>query len=631
LMPFLHRRDAEFAEIFIDFPYGRLRALGVLCAFAVKKWFGVCINAIGETTLRGEPMKQKYNWQYLSIVPALLVLLAMVFGLAGAAPGNASPLSQSGPPKVSLDWPVDGEYPPEPLDVLAHAYDPAGNGIVAIKLFINGRQEAAGNVESVGYLVKGTQTWPAGGKKPEPGEYVVEVRAINSDGVSSEPSSARITIAEPEIEIKFTADQTTVRYGDCTTLRWEVKNAEKAQLDGGAVDMQGSRQVCPTEPSHTYSLTAVSPSGKTAQEVVDLTVPPTPKPPPGVEITFEADQSTFKTYGDPITLKWTVKHAQSVKLDGESVAAQGSKQVRPLNPVNTYTLTVVSLEGETFERKITVTVPATPTPVPQPIRINFTADQYTLPNMGSCTTLRWTVSNAQNVRLDGTPVASQGSQRVCPQSLTNNYRLTATASGGRSAEELVTITVTPQAQLSLTADQYTLQQGYCTTLRWQVQNVQAAYLNGGQFSNIPVSGIGAQQICPASTTTYVLTANLLGGGGDSRSVTVSVSAAPPPPQPPPPSGPVDIQFWADDNYINAGECTTVHWHVTGVKAYWVDGHPGAGDDGEKDVCPCSTETYILQVILRDGSEEDREVTVEVSGHCEEPPTECPPSECPGGG
>jgi uncharacterized Zn-binding protein involved in type VI secretion len=577
-------------------------------------------------------MERKYNWRYLKVVLTLLVLSAV---LAGVAPGQASPLPQAGAPRVSLDWPVDGKYPPEPLEILAHAYDPGGNGIVAIKLYINGHPEATGKVESVGYLAKGLQVWPSGGKKPEPGEYVVEVRAVNSDGASSEPSSARITIAEPEIAINFTADQPMVRYGDCTTLRWTVENAEAAQLDGGDVDMQGSQQVCPTEPSHTYRLTAVSSSGKTAQKSVELTVPPTPKPPPGLEITFEADQSTFKRYGDPITLKWLVKHAQAVKLDGESVAAQGSKQVTPLQPTNTYTLEVTSLDGKTYERKITITLPATPTPTPPPISINFTADQYTLPNVGSCTTLRWTVGNARDVRLDGTPVSNQGSQQVCPPALTNTYRLTATAANGKSTEETVTITVTPQAQVILTADQYTLQQGYCTTLRWQVQNVQAAYLNGGQFSNIPVGGSGAQQICPASTTTYMLSANLFGGGSDSSSVTVYVNAAPPPPQAPPPSGPADIQFWADHNDIEAGECTTIRWHVTGVRAYYVDGHPGAGDDGAKDVCPCSTETYTLQAILGDGSTEERQVTVEVSGECpEEPPCDScdsPPSESPPGG
>ena len=40
----------------------------------------------------------------------------------------------------------------------------------------------------------------------------------------------------------------------------------------------------------------------------------------------------------------------------------------------------------------------------------------------------------------------------------------------------------------------------------------------------------------------------------------------------------------------------IHWHVVGVKAYWVDGQPGAGDDGSRRVCPCQTETHTLHVV-----------------------------------
>jgi uncharacterized Zn-binding protein involved in type VI secretion len=559
----------------------------------------------------------KQTGRRLNFMPlTLLVLLAMFF-----VPGSASSsqrVQSAGPPEAVLDWPVDGEYLAEQLEVLAHAYDPGGKGIAEVQLFVNGQLVGPGKLEGVSLLVKATQLWPAD-EPPEPGEYLVEVRAVNRDGISSEPASAKITIVEEEVEISFTADQTTVKYGDCTTLRWTVENAESVELDGESVDAEGSREVCPTEPTSTYVLTVQTSGGKTAQEKVNLTVPPTPEPPPGVEISFEADQSTFKKYGDPITLKWVVKHAQSVQLNGESVPLQGSEQVTPLEPTNTYILEVVSLEGEAYERKITITVPATPTPTPPPISINFTADQTTLLSLGECTTLRWTVSNAQTVRLDGETVASEGSKRVCPPSLTNNYRLTAVAASGKSTEKTVTINVTPQAQLSLSADQTTLTQGQCTTLRWQAQDVQAAYLNGGQFSNTPVSGTGSQQICPNSTTTYVLTANLLGGGSDSRSATVSVGTPPPPPTATGvPAGPIDIQFWADSEQIYAGYCTTLHWHVLGVSAYYVDGEPGAGDDGQKQVCPCETETHTLQVVKKDGSTEDRHVTIYVEGYCEEP-------------
>jgi serine/threonine protein kinase len=61
--------------------------------------------------------------------------------------------------------------------------------------------------------------------------------------------------------------------------------------------------------------------------------------------------------------------------------------------------------------------------------------------------------------------------------------------------------------------------GSCTALIWHIENVHAAYLNGEGITG----PYGSKQVCPNSTTTYVLTVNLHGGGSDSRSVTVKVT------------------------------------------------------------------------------------------------------------
>jgi hypothetical protein len=102
---------------------------------------------------------------------------------------------------------------------------------------------------------------------------------------------------------------------------------------------------------------------------------------------------------------------------------------------------------------------------------------------------------------------------------------------------------------------------------------------------------------------------------------------PPPPTeaPPPPSA--DIQFWADNDNIQAGSCTTVRWHVANVKAYWVDGNPGAGDNGSFQTCPCQEETHTLHVVGADGSEQDFPLTIHISGECAAPPP--PPQDTEG--
>jgi hypothetical protein len=88
---------------------------------------------------------------------------------------------------------------------------------------------------------------------------------------------------------------------------------------------------------------------------------------------------------------------------------------------------------------------------------------------------------------------------------------------------------------------------------------------------------------------------------------------------PSPTTPPDIRLWADDEIVKAGSCTTVRWHVSEVSAYWVDGTPGAGDDGSYQICPCQDETHTLRAQKRDGGEVNLTVTVRVSGQCGGPP------------
>lgn len=95
--------------------------------------------------------------------------------------------------------------------------------------------------------------------------------------------------------------------------------------------------------------------------------------------------------------------------------------------------------------------------------------------------------------------------------------------------------------------------------------------------------------------------------------------APTPTPTPTPPIPADLRFWVDRDTVQAGECTTVRWHVSGVRAYWVDGNAGAGDDGDMEICPCDDETHTLHVVKADGSEHDLSVSVSTRGECAAPP------------
>ncbi len=88
--------------------------------------------------------------------------------------------------------------------------------------------------------------------------------------------------------------------------------------------------------------------------------------------------------------------------------------------------------------------------------------------------------------------------------------------------EPATPTATPclAAVVSFEADDNSIVQGKCTTLRWAVEHAQAVYLNGSG-----VVGHGTQRVCPGASTTYHLHVVAPCGNVD-KSVTIEVRAPP---------------------------------------------------------------------------------------------------------
>jgi heat shock protein HslJ/chitodextrinase len=88
--------------------------------------------------------------------------------------------------------------------------------------------------------------------------------------------------------------------------------------------------------------------------------------------------------------------------------------------------------------------------------------------------------------------------------------------------------------------------------------------------------------------------------------------------------PAKIRFWADDEVIEAGQCTRLHWDVENVQAVWVyprgkpyEDYPATGQES-REVCPPETTTFEMRVLLADNNVEFRQVTVQVT------PVELPP-------
>jgi heat shock protein HslJ len=105
--------------------------------------------------------------------------------------------------------------------------------------------------------------------------------------------------------------------------------------------------------------------------------------------------------------------------------------------------------------------------------------------------------------------------------------------------------------------------------------------------------------------------------------------------------PAKITFGADRTSINRGECVTLNWSVQNVQAVWVypvgepyNRFPRKGQGSEK-VCPAVTTTYEMRVLLRDGSIQFRQITINVTQPIAPPqpptivvPTAVPPTAVP---
>ncbi len=97
-----------------------------------------------------------------------------------------------------------------------------------------------------------------------------------SDTTVSQPESSQSdSSSAPKPSISFLADSTQVEAGQCTTLRWDVENAQAIYLDGQGVTGHEARNVCPPQ-TQTYELRVVSPHGESSRQVSIEVIAPTP-------------------------------------------------------------------------------------------------------------------------------------------------------------------------------------------------------------------------------------------------------------------------------------------------------------------------------------------------------------------
>jgi ABC-type amino acid transport substrate-binding protein len=120
-------------------------------------------------------------------------------------------------------------------------------------------------------------------------------------------------------------------------------------------------------------------------------------------------------------------------------------------------------------------------------------------------------------------------------------------------------TVPPQAGIAFWADSYYITLGQCTTVHWDVQNVQAVYFyqQGQSWENNGVAGKADRSVCPSQSTSYYLRVVKQDGSAETRELRIDVAA-------PPSSAPVITKFALDPSgQLPLGGCLQILWDSQG--------------------------------------------------------------------
>jgi hypothetical protein len=239
---------------------------------------------------------------------------------------------------------------------------------------------------------------------------------------------------------------------------------------------------------------------------------------------FIADPSAING-GQPATLSWKILNADSATIApaGGSVNAQsGNLRVTPADTTQ-YTLTAKNANS-TDTATVTVTVQR-----PLPRIAVCTAVPMTI-NQGDSARIVYNTLNADTVTI--TPglgnVAPNGEVVVTPAQSTN-YTITASNAFGSDSCN-VAIQVTPGSApqiIRFSAGPLSIPAGGTSTLVWQVENAATVTIAPAVGT---VGLVGTQDVKPAETTTYTLTATN-NFGAVSATAKITVTAPPPPPNP----------------------------------------------------------------------------------------------------
>jgi hypothetical protein len=505
--------------------------------------------------------------------------------------GNDPPVADAGP---SLSNVPAGQVT---LDGSA-SYDPDGDPITFQWLQESGTQVSLSNPTGQ----KPTFTATAG--------MIYVFRLVVKDDHGGQ-SQARVTISTKTGDratiASFTATPSTITNGQSSTLTWVTQNADTVNISGiGNVAASGSANVSPTVTT-TYTLTAVNTINQVTQTATVVVNGITGGFGGGqVQIvSFTANPTQIQS-GQASTLSWNVLNADTVNISGiGQVASSGATSVSP-TVTTTYVLTGHNSLGDQTLTATVVVTPPSGNSGNNPLILSCFATPASI-TAGQSATLNWSTSGATAVTIQpavGT-VAQSGTFTVTPAQ-TTNYTLTATGpSGSTPASCNIAVAVTAGTLPQITrfsAIPATINAGQTSTLLWVVAKATTVSISQN-VGNVALGG--TQDVTPAATTVYTLTAtNATGSVTATAQVTVNPVAP----------APHITSFTANPSSSPApGTTVALTCSATNATALNLGGVVFAQSSATLNVAPQATTTYTCVASNAAGQTDAATLTVTVAG------------------
>ncbi len=212
------------------------------------------------------------------------------------------------------------------------------------------------------------------------------------------------------------------------------------------------------------------------------------------------------------------------------------------------------------------------------------------------------------VNVDALPVVNAPPAPVQLSTHTPTATHTAQPATATPTRKPFTVTPKPTAIPILRADRLQLAPGECTTLRWDVDNVKAVFLDAG-YGEEPAVGHDIRWVCLDTTTTFTLRVIKNDDSSQKYPLTITVSGECG-------STPIIVYFDSTDSNIHPGESTYLRWDVLCAQAVFIK--PGNGERipvvgrDQRKVSPTQTTVYKLIVVAKDNSEIKQELTITVA-------------------